>query len=278
MLFIQIKTLDGVDMSGDDRVEVPNQRFLTPVKDAFLSVQEFAILGAGVFRRLPKPPFYFRDTINQMDKIGVGSLTIIILTGLFTGMVLALQSAYELETFGAKMYVGRLVAVTMVRELGPVLTALMLSGRIGSGIAAELGSMAVSEQISALKAMGTDPVRKLVIPRVVAGTIMAPLLTVLADFIALVGGLIIAMVFLSLGWSFYWNSVVDALSFTDMFTGLIKPFVFGFIVTLVGCYFGLSTSGGTEGVGRHTTNAVVTASILVLVVDFFMTKFFFAIL
>lgn len=265
-------------MSGEERVETFVERLFTPVKDAFLGVQELAILVGGVFRRFPRPPFYFRDTIEQMDKIGVGSLTIIILTGLFTGMVLALQSAYELEVFGAKMYVGRLVAVTMVRELGPVLTALMLSGRIGSGIAAELGSMEVSEQISAMRAMGTDPIRKLVMPRVVAGTIMAPLLTVLADFIALAGGLIIALVFLNLGLSFYWNSVIDALSFTDMFTGLTKPFIFGFVVTIIGCHFGLTTTGGTEGVGRHTTNAVVTASILVLVVDFFITKLFFALL
>jgi phospholipid/cholesterol/gamma-HCH transport system permease protein len=265
-------------MRGEESGGVISERFTIPVKESFARVQQVAVLVWGVIHRLPRPPFYFQDTIEQMDKIGVGSLTIIILTGLFTGMVLALQSAYELETFGAKMYVGRLVAVTMVRELGPVLTALMLSGRIGSGIAAELGSMEVSEQISALTAMGTDPVRKLVMPRVVAGTIMAPLLTVLADFVALVGGLIIALVFLNLGLSFYWNSVIDALSFTDIFTGLSKPFIFGFIVTIIGCHYGLTTTGGTEGVGRHTTRAVVTASILVLVVDFFVTKFFFAIL
>jgi len=265
-------------MTSKDRAVSISYRILTPVKGAFLSVQEFTLLSVKTIGRLFRPPLYFRDTIDQMDKIGVGSLAIIILTGLFTGMVLALQSAYELETFGAKMYIGRLVAVTMVRELGPVLTALMLSGRISSGIAAELGSMEVSEQISALTAMGTDPVRKLVIPRVTAGVMMAPLLTILADFVALLGGLIIASVFLNLGFSFYWTSVIDALTFTDLFTGLSKPFVFGFIVTMVGCHFGLSTTGGTEGVGRHTTNAVVTASILVLVVDFFMTKIFFAIL
>jgi len=248
------------------------------LKETVRNVQDFTILTAKSINRTFKPPFYFGDIIEQMDKIGVGSLTIIILTGLFTGMVLALQSAYELETFGAKMYVGRLVAVTMVRELGPVLSALMLSGRIGSGIAAELGSMEVSEQISALTAMGTDPVRKLVIPRMIAGIIMAPILTVIADFVALVGGLIIAMAFLNLGFTFYWNSVVDSLTFTDLFTGLTKPFMFGFIVSMIGCHFGLSTTGGTEGVGRATTNAVVTASILVLVVDFFMTKLFFVFL
>jgi phospholipid/cholesterol/gamma-HCH transport system permease protein len=248
------------------------------VRDMFASVQEFSLLSVKAVTRSFRPPFYFHDTIEQMDKIGFGSLTIILLTGLFTGMVLALQSAYELETFGAKMYVGRLVAVTMVRELGPVLTALMLSGRIGSGIAAELGSMEVSEQISALTAMGTDPVRKLVVPRMIAAIIMTPILTIICDFISLIGGLIIALVFVNLGWSFYWNSVFDALEFIDLFTGLTKPFVFGFIVAMVGCHFGLTTTGGTEGVGRHTTNSVVSASILILVVDFFLTKLFFAVL
>ncbi len=246
------------------------------LKISFLSVQEFSSLTVRSFVRSFRPPYYFRDTIGQMDRIGFGSLTIILLTGLFTGMVLALQSAYELETFGAKMYVGRLVAVTMVRELGPVLTALMLSGRVGSGIAAELGSMAVSEQISALSAMGTDPIRKLVVPRMIAGVTMAPILTIIADFIAIIGGLIIALVLLNLGFTFYVNSVIDALDVKDLFIGLFKPFVFGFIVVMVGCHYGLSTTGGTEGVGRHTTRSVVTASILVLVVDFFVTKLLFA--
>lgn len=278
MLFIEFRFRFEVTMNGEEEAKVFVVNLGTPVKKVVLGIQDFTFLAVKTLCRVFKPPFYFSDTVDQMDKIGVGSLTIIILTGLFTGMVLALQSAYELEAFGAKMYVGRLVAVTMVRELGPVLTALMLSGRIGSGIAAELGSMEVSEQISALTAMGTDPVRKLVVPRVLAGLTMAPLLTVLADFVALIGGLIISLVFLNLGLTFYWNSVIDALDFTDMFIGLSKPFVFGFVVTMIGCHFGLSTTGGTEGVGRYTTNAVVTASILVLVVDFFMTKLLFAIL
>lgn len=264
-------------MERVERMEGILTRVGLAVRSYFDSVQQFTFLSVKAITRTFRPPFYFHDTIEQMDKIGFGSLTIIVLTGLFTGMVLALQSAYELETFGAKMYVGRLVAVTMVRELGPVLTALMLSGRIGSGIAAELGSMEVSEQISALTAMGTDPVRKLVIPRMLAGITMAPILTVIADFIAMIGGLIIALIFVNLGWSFYWNSVIDALDFIDLFTGLTKPFVFGYIVTMIGCHFGLTTTGGTEGVGRHTTNSVVTASILVLVVDFFLTKLFFAV-
>jgi len=248
------------------------------VKSAIFRVQEFTFLSTRSIVNMVKPPLYVRDTFIQMDTIGVGSLTIIILTGLFTGMVLALQSAYELEAFGAKMYVGRLVAITMVRELGPVLSALMLAGRIGSGIAAELGSMEVSEQISALRAMGTDPIRKLVTPRMMAGLVAAPVLAIIADAFGLFGGFLVAITFLGQSSSYFWTSALDAITFQDLFTGIGKPVFFGFIVTMVGCYFGLSTTGGTEGVGRSTTQAVVTASILILVVDFFLTKLFIAIL
>jgi phospholipid/cholesterol/gamma-HCH transport system permease protein len=208
------------------------------LKGYILSVQEFFYLSTRSMINLVRPPFYIRDTFVQMDIIGVGSLTIIILTGLFTGMVLALQSAYELEAFGAKMYVGRLVAVTMVRELGPVLSALMLAGRIGSGIAAEIGSMTVSEQISALRAMGTDPIRKLVIPRMLAGVFCAPVLAIVADTLGLIGGFLISAVFLGQSSTFYWTSAMDAITLQDLFTGLSKPVFFGFIVTMVGCHFG----------------------------------------
>ena len=259
-------------------MESPFFRLNITLKSYVCGVQDFFSLSLRSIVNMVKPPFYIRDTFIQMDMIGVGSLTIIILTGLFTGMVLALQSAYELEAFGAKMYVGRLVAVTMVRELGPVLSALMLAGRIGSGIAAELGSMEVSEQISALRAMGTDPIRKLVTPRMLAGIVAAPVLAIIADTFGLLGGYLISILFLGQSSTFYWTSAMDAILFLDLFTGLSKPIFFGFVVTMVGCYFGLSTTGGTEGVGRSTTQAVVTASILVLVVDFFLTKLFIAIL
>jgi phospholipid/cholesterol/gamma-HCH transport system permease protein len=247
------------------------------LKDYVAGVQEFFYLTMRSFYSLVRPPIYVRDIFIQMDVIGVGSLTIIILTGLFTGMVLALQSAYELEAFGAKMYVGRLVAVTMVRELGPVLSALMLAGRVGSGIAAELGSMEVSEQISAMRSMGTDPVRKLVVPRLLACIIMAPILAIIADAFGLFGGYVISITFLGQSSIFYFNAITDAILFVDLFTGLGKPIFFGFVIAMVGCHFGLSTSGGTEGVGRSTTRAVVTASISVLVVDFFLTKLFLTI-
>ncbi len=255
----------------------PIARLNDSLKVYILGIQDFFLLASRSFLNLVRPPLYIRDTFIQMDTIGVGSLTIIILTGLFTGMVLALQSAHELEAFGAKMYVGRLVAVTMVRELGPVLSALMLAGRIGSGIAAELGSMEVSEQISALRAMGTDPVRKLVTPRMMAGITVAPVLAIIADTFGLLGGFLVSIAFLGQSSTFYWTSAMDAILFEDLFTGLGKPIFFGFIVTMVGCHFGLTTTGGTEGVGRSTTQAVVTASIMVLVVDFFLTKLFLTI-
>jgi phospholipid/cholesterol/gamma-HCH transport system permease protein len=177
-------------------------------------------------------------------------MTVVLLTGMFTGMVLALQSGITLDQFGARSMVGRLVSASMVKELGPVLTGLMVAGRVGSGIAAELGSMMVTEQIAALRALGTDPIRKLVLPRVLAGLFMAS--------------------------SVYWNSVVDGLYIQDVWMGLIKPFFIGFTITSIGCHVGLRTRGGTQGVGRATTNAVVSASVAVIAVDFLVTKLLIA--
>jgi phospholipid/cholesterol/gamma-HCH transport system permease protein len=242
------------------------------VKDSVLGVQEYARLcGSGVlalFRR----PRYPRDMVVQMDLMGVQSLSIVVLTGMFTGMVLALQSAASLDAFGARPYVGRLVCVSMVRELGPVLTALMVTGRVGSGMAAELGSMVVTQQIDALRVLGTDPMRKLVVPRMVAGVVMVPILTVISDTLGIFGGSLISVFNLKLSWEFYWRSVGNALVLNDLVMGLSKPVVFGFILASVGCHMGLRTTGGTQGVGRSTTRSVVVASVLILSSDFFMTK------
>ncbi len=245
-----------------------------PIKTALEEIQNLSILTGRTVSAFVRPPFYWRDTWVQMDVIGVQSLVIVSLTGIFTGMVLALQSAVQLSDFGASLFVGQLVAASVVRELGPVLTALMVAGRVGSGIAAELGSMRVSEQIDALEAMGTDPIKKLVKPRVQAGLVMLPALTVITDTIAIIGGQVIAWLTLNQGFSTYWNAALNGLFFSDLFTGLAKPFVFGFIITIVACYMGLRTTGGTEGVGRSTTQAVVVASVLVLASDFFLTKLF----
>jgi phospholipid/cholesterol/gamma-HCH transport system permease protein len=248
------------------------------IKNALLELQEYVKLCVAALRGTVSRPFYARDVMEQIDLIGLGSLTVVLLTGFFTGAVLALQSGMTLDQFGARPFVGRLVSASMIKELGPVLTALMLAGRVGSGIAAELGSMVVTEQISALRALGTDPIRKLVVPRVLAGFIMCPILTVVANAVGLTGGWIIALTQLRVPSGIYWSSVVQGLYIQDVWMGIIKPFFLGFVIVTIGCHVGLRTSGGTQGVGRATTNAVVAASVVVLVVDFFVTRLLISIL
>ena len=241
-------------------------------KSALLEVQEYVLMVGKVARATVTRPFYFRDVVEQFEAIGVGSLTVVLLTGMFTGMVLALQSGFTLDQFGARSMVGRLVSASMVKELGPVLTGLMVAGRVGSGIAAELGSMMVTEQIAALRALGTDPLRKLVLPRILAGLVMVPLLTVVSGGIGMVGGWIVTVTQLHVASSVYWNSVVNGLYMQDVWMGLIKPFFIGFTIASIGCHVGMRTRGGTQGVGRATTNAVVAASVAVIAVDFLVTK------
>jgi len=247
-------------------------------KAALLELQEYLRLVAATSRALVTRPYYFRDIVEQFQAIGLGSMTVVLLTGTFTGMVLALQSGITLDQFGARSMVGRLVSASMVKELGPVLTALMVTGRVGSGIAAELGSMMVTDQISALRALGTDPIRKLVLPRVLAGVIMVPVLTIIADAIGMVGAWIIALTQLKVASSVFWNSVVLGLFIQDVWMGLIKPFFLGFAIVTIACHVGLRTTGGTQGVGRATTNAVVAASVVVLGVDFLLTKLLFVLM
>lgn len=242
------------------------------VKAALLEVQEFIRMIAQTGRALVTRPYYPRDIVEQFDAIGVGSMTVVLLTGMFTGMVLALQSGLTLDQFGARSMVGRLVSASMVKELGPVLTALMVTGRVGSGIAAELGSMVVTDQISALRALGTDPIRKLVLPRILAGLIMVPFLTCISVGVGLLGAWLITITQLKVASSVYWNSVVLGLYIQDVWMGLIKPFFLGFVIVTIGCHVGLRTRGGTQGVGRATTNAVVAGSVAVLVVNFLVTK------
>ncbi len=261
------------------------RRLNDAAKQKVLVLQDYFTLGYKAIRFIFARPFYGSDVIQQMDAIGVKSLPIVLLTGLFTGMVLALQSSVQLEQFGATMYIGRLVAASMIRELGPVLAGLMVAGRVGSGIAAQLGSMKVTEQIDALNTLGTDPIKKLVTPRVLAALIMLPVLTVINDLVGIFGGNIIASAYIGLPSSLYWRTVWEQIAsggFTlryipnDFIQGLSKPFVFGGIISITGCYFGLKTTGGTEGVGLATTRTVVTASILILVVDYFMTQIILA--
>jgi len=248
------------------------------VKSALIEIQEYVRLQSATVRGVFSRPFYFHDVVEQFDAIGIGSLTVVLLTGFFTGAVLALQTGITLDQFGARPFVGRLISASMIKELGPVLTGLMLAGRIGSGIAAELGSMVVTDQINALRALGTDPVRKLVVPRVLAGFFMAPVLTVISDTVGILGGWLIAVYQLRVASSLYWTSITDALYLQDAWMGIIKPFFLGYAIVTIGCHVGLRTKGGTQGVGRSTTNAVVAASVAVIVVDFFVTRVLFTLL
>lgn len=263
------------------------KRFNEALKRNLSSLQEFFLLAGNAIRFMFARPFYMNDVVQQMNAIGFESLGIVLLTGFFTGMVLALQSSVMMQTFGATMYIGRLVSASMIRELGPVLAGLMVAGRVGSGIAAQLGSMRVTEQIDALNTLGTDPIKKLVTPRLIAALVMVPTLTVINDFAGLLGGGVIASVYVGIPNSLYWKTVFEQIAAggflfryipNDFVHGLTKPFVFGGIIALVGCHYGLKTTGGTEGVGIATTKTVVRASILILVVDYFITQVLLALL
>ncbi|HEX8924715.1 MAG TPA: ABC transporter permease [Terriglobales bacterium] len=245
-------------------------------KRIVLSVQEYFQLAWQSLANLFGHPRYLGDTLQQADIIGVGSLPIVVLTGFFTGAVLALQSSNTLSRFGMIGVTGQLVALSMVRELGPVLTGLMVAGRSATGMASELGSMQVTEQIDAMRALGTDPSKKLVTPRVVSTTVMLFFLTILSDIVAMFGGSVIAIFMLRLDPNQYWSSTWQSLSFGDVVMGLTKPVFFGFIISTVGCYYGMSARGGTQGVGRATTQAMVSASVLIVVTDLFVTKLLMA--
>jgi phospholipid/cholesterol/gamma-HCH transport system permease protein len=239
---------------------------------AILEIQSYTFLASRAIANLFTRPIYGQEVLLQMERIGVGSLTIILLTGFFTGAVLGIQSESALRRYGAVSITGQLVAMTLIRELGPVLSALMVAGRIGSGIASEIGSMVVSEQINAMRALGTDPTRRLVTPRMIATIMTLPLLTILCNAVGMSGGWVIARYKLLLSSNQYWSDAINALTFADVFGTLLKPIVFGFIISMTGCYVGLRTSGGTEGVGKSTTHAVVSSSILIITADFFLNN------
>jgi phospholipid/cholesterol/gamma-HCH transport system permease protein len=242
------------------------------LKQKVAAVQEYSILCGAAIVDIFTPPHYWADVITQMDSIGVGSMPIIILTGFFTGCVLALQSATALTEFGAISMTGSLVSLSMVKELGPVLTGLMVSGRNAAGMASEIGSMKVTEQLDAMRALGTDPIRKLVAPRLMATVFMLFFLTIIADAFGIGGGALMSVTILGLNGSTYLHDSYRGLVHGDIVQGLTKPLFSGFIISTVGCYFGMKTTGGTQGVGRATTQAVVVSSVFIIIVDLLVTR------
>ena len=245
---------------------------MNPLKKFIFELQEITNLIIFAFVGLFRKPFYLVDMIKQMDLIGVGSLPIVLLTGFFTGAVLILQTFPTLAYYGVQNEAGRSVATSLIRELGPVLSALMVSGRIGSAISAELGSMVVSQQIDAMRSLGTDPNRKLVAPRILALIFMLPFLTGAADIFGIIGGGVVASGLFNQSFNTFLTSVQNGITIEDIIGGVIKPLFFGLVIGSISCHKGLSTSGGTVGVGRSTTSAVVLSSIVVIIFDFFLSR------
>lgn len=259
----------------------PPKREVTPsigevlsgaAKQAVAAVQDYAEMSFRAVVNFATGPHYWQDTLQQMDDIGVGSLPIILLSGFFIGGVMVLQTGAQFVRFGQTSLTGDVVSLALVRELGPAITGLLTAGRCSSGIASELGSMLVTEQVDAMRAMGTDPSRKLVTPRVLASLLMVPLLASLMVFVGLLGGCVASVFSLQLSAVEFWRRAIDILEFADLMQGFMKSLVFAFILSTVGCYKGLTVRGGTQGVGRATTQSVVISSVLIIVADLFLTK------
>jgi len=251
---------------------------LVAFKTGVLRLQEYSFFTYDVFRSIPAGWRYRRDTLEQMYLIGAQSFVIVFLAGLFMGVIMAIEGGHRLETFGAKMLVGRTTSLALFRELGPVITGLMLAARTGAKNASELGSMQVSEQIDALRAFGTNPVEKLAVPRLLAALIMFLPLTLVADLVGLLGGMFVSDLWLNVDKSFFWHSAIYDLKVKDLIVGFAKPVVFSFFISTISCFYGLKTTGGTTGVGRAAVNAVVVSSVVVLFNDFIFTKVIWSVL
>jgi phospholipid/cholesterol/gamma-HCH transport system permease protein len=245
-------------------------------KRLVLTVQDYSLFAWRAFTNLYRPPIYWPEFLIQADIIGVGSLSIVILAGLSTGGVLALQSAATLSAFGATAVTGQFVSLTMIRELGPVLTGIMVAGRNASSMASELGSMVVTEQIDAMRALGVDPMRKLVTPRIFACITMLFFLTIVADAFGILGGGAVTVFLNHQNGTQYFSKAWESLRYPDIIQGLVKPLFSGYIIASVGCFYGLRTTGGTQGVGRSTIQAVVNSSVLIILVDFLLTRLLLA--
>jgi phospholipid/cholesterol/gamma-HCH transport system permease protein len=263
-------------IAGRDAEPVERHSMAEVLIDAFKGllsdIQDYTYMASRSLVNLLTAPRYFQDLLDQMDDIGVGSLAIVLASGFFIGAVMVLQTGSQFVRFGQTALTGDIVSLALVRELGPTLTGILVAGRVASGMASELGSMLVTEQVDAMRAMGTDPSRKLITPRVMASILVLPLLTALNDFVGLLGGCVASVFSLRLGAVEFWTRAIDALEFPDIMQGMIKPLVYGFILSTVGCYKGLTVRGGTQGVGRATTQAVVVSNILIIAADVFLTK------
>ena len=250
------------------------QRIGTKMINATHFAGGFGHLLGQTVRELFLPPFPFKLTIDQVFSIGVESFILVLITGLATGSVMALQYGFGLARFGGTLYVPKLTALTIFREMGPVFTSLLVAGRIGSGMASEIASMKVTQQIDAIRALGTSPIQRIVIPRLIACMISLPLLTLLADYVAMIGAMLISKTELNISFEFFIAKMLETLSLADLFTGMLKTVVFAIFIAITACWKGLNSEGGTEGVGKTTTWVVVTSSIFIMVADFFLTKFF----
>ncbi len=241
-------------------------------KELLRELQDFYILSLRGLAGIVRKPFYYKDTIEQMDYAGAGSFVIIILVSFFVGMALSLQLSAELSRLGLKMYTGMIVGISVVRELGPVVAAIVFAGRVGAGMASELGSMVIGHQVDTFRVFGVDPVKKLVTPRIISSIIMLPALTIIGDAFALLGGYYITVFVSQQSGTFYWSSISDILIFENVFAGSVKPFVFGYLIACICCYIGLSTKGGAIGLRQSTTRAVVASIIAIIVTDFMLTR------
>ena len=242
------------------------------LRELIFDLQDFYLLSYKGSAGIISKPFYLKDTIEQMDYAGAGSFPIVVLISLFTGMALSLQISAELSNLGLKMYTGKIVGIAIIRELGPVVTAVVYAGRVGSGIASELGSMVLGHQVDTLRVFGVDPTKKLVTPRIVTALLMLPVLTVIGDAVSLMGGYFIAVNVANQSGTFYWSAIRAVLNFENVLTGIVKPFVFGFLIATICCFMGLSTQGGAVGMRQSTTRAVVYSMIFIVITDFVLTR------
>jgi phospholipid/cholesterol/gamma-HCH transport system permease protein len=248
------------------------EREIIKLKEWVSELQDFYFLSVSGPLGLIRKPYYFKDMVEQMDYAGPGSLVIVLLVSFFLGMALSLQLSAELSRVGLKMYTGSIVGVSIVRELGPVVTALVFAGRVGSGMASELGSMILGHQVDTLRVFGVDPLRKLVTPRIWSSIVMLPVLTIIGDAISLLGGYFIAVYVSYQSSTVYWSSVREVFTFENVFAGAAKPFLFGYLIACISCHTGFTTRGGARGLRRTTTRAVVISFIMIIVADFILTR------